>query len=542
MSLETQSQVLTVESKVYADPAMSHCLCDIAKHYGFLERTLFNDIVNDEVNDEDFHNAIKKRYQPQYGITARQFNALWAEVTGKISALEENHKDNIKNITKQITRIKKDIAKHKKIVKEGSKPLRKNKKGKIISKPNKYKPQEVANSRRILYQLNNKLYRLEQEKLQSVRLSIVFGTRDFYKKQWTDEKYKIDHAAWRREWDRRRNGHFFCLGSKGETDGNLTCHYVVDGDKECLKVKLPYALEDKYKGEHIYVPVRFHSDRGDEGYYEYFHEAYAKAKKKEDGISYQFLLKENGEWYVHATFTIDRQTQPSYGGVIGVDLNYGLIATTDTNRYGNFECTNNYKYDPEGMSSEHKADMLSLLLDEIVERAKLLGKSIAIEDLELENKKYGSTGSKKYNRKLNMLEYGIIRDLLISKCVKAGVKVGKVNPAYTSVIGRHKYSKFYGISVHNAAALVIARRLMGFKERMPIQIVNVLRGGEESKWETTYRHRHHWAHWSYLCNKTLDKCLTEFNSFNSSNGGSAITVNDLISRVKSRRLSFSSGS
>jgi hypothetical protein len=36
--------------------------------------------------------------------------------------------------------------------------------------------------------------------------------------------------------------------------------------------------------------------------------------------------------------------------------------------------------------------------------------------------------------------------------------VTEVNPAYTSVIGRNKFSCRYGLSSHSAAALVIARR------------------------------------------------------------------------------------
>ena len=42
-----------------------------------------------------------------------------------------------------------------------------------------------------------------------------------------------------------------------------------------------------------------------------------------------------------------------------------------------------------------------------------------------------------------------------------------INPAYTSMLGRLKYKKRYGLSVHEAASLVIARRGQGYKERLP---------------------------------------------------------------------------
>ena len=50
-----------------------------------------------------------------------------------------------------------------------------------------------------------------------------------------------------------------------------------------------------------------------------------------------------------------------------------------------------------------------------------------------------------------------------------GVEVHQVNPAFSSVIGRVKFMERYGLSVHQAAALVLARRLLGCSERIPRQ-------------------------------------------------------------------------
>ena len=40
-------------------------------------------------------------------------------------------------------------------------------------------------------------------------------------------------------------------------------------------------------------------------------------------------------------------------------------------------------------------------------------------------------------------------------------------PAYSSVVGRVKFMERYGLTVHQAAALVLARRLLGCSERIP---------------------------------------------------------------------------
>ena len=47
------------------------------------------------------------------------------------------------------------------------------------------------------------------------------------------------------------------------------------------------------------------------------------------------------------------------------------------------------------------------------------------------------------------------------------VAVHQVNPAFSSVVGRVKFMERYGLSVHQAAALVLARRLLGCSERIP---------------------------------------------------------------------------
>jgi len=50
---------------------------------------------------------------------------------------------------------------------------------------------------------------------------------------------------------------------------------------------------------------------------------------------------------------------------------------------------------------------------------------------------------------------------------REGVQVIKVNPAYTSVIGKLKYAPIYRIDKDVAGAYVIARRGLGFKESLP---------------------------------------------------------------------------
>lgn len=59
--------------------------------------------------------------------------------------------------------------------------------------------------------------------------------------------------------------------------------------------------------------------------------------------------------------------------------------------------------------------------------------------------------------------------MLLARAFKQGVIVIQVNPAYTSIIGRINFAKRYGLSVHLAAALCIARRYPSCNTRSMVE-------------------------------------------------------------------------
>jgi hypothetical protein len=61
---------------------------------------------------------------------------------------------------------------------------------------------------------------------------------------------------------------------------------------------------------------------------------------------------------------------------------------------------------------------------------------------------------------------------------REGVQVIKVSPAYTSVIGKIKYAPIYRIDKDVAGAYVIARRGLGFEERLPKNYRELLKDKE----------------------------------------------------------------
>ena len=77
-----------------------------------------------------------------------------------------------------------------------------------------------------------------------------------------------------------------------------------------------------------------------------------------------------------------------------------------------------------------------------------------------------------YNKKLNRIKSNFVwrkfLELLERKCIEHGIRYKKVNPAFTSVVGRVKYSEMYGLNVHESAAYVIARRGLGYNEKLSV--------------------------------------------------------------------------
>ena len=93
---------------------------------------------------------------------------------------------------------------------------------------------------------------------------------------------------------------------------------------------------------------------------------------------------------------------------------------------------------------------------------------MVIENLDLSKKKDQLEGeSPGRSRMLSSFTCGRIRTYFLSRGYREGVEVCEVNPAYSSVMGRVLFIERYGLSVDQAAALVLARRLLNCSEGIP---------------------------------------------------------------------------
>ncbi|KXB08367.1 hypothetical protein AKJ55_01150 [candidate division MSBL1 archaeon SCGC-AAA382M17] len=85
---------------------------------------------------------------------------------------------------------------------------------------------------------------------------------------------------------------------------------------------------------------------------------------------------------------------------------------------------------------------------------------------------------------------------------REGVAVKEVNPAYTSIIGKNKYASYYHITIHQAAALAVARRGQGFSEHLrglKTLLFKALEAGGEGE-SAPDRRVHSWSLWGLTRN------------------------------------------
>jgi IS605 OrfB family transposase len=155
-------------------------------------------------------------------------------------------------------------------------------------------------------------------------------------------------------------------------------------------------------------------------------------------------------------------------GLIGIDLNAGFLSICEIDRFGN--PIKSWRLDAPmyNRRTEQVKASLSDAIKQILGYAVLVQKDVVIEKLDFSKKKakLREMGAK-YARMLSGFAYSSFTQLIESKGKKEGIRIRKVNPAFTSQIGQMKFMARYGLSSHSSAACIIARRGFYFKTEKP---------------------------------------------------------------------------
>ena len=191
-------------------------------------------------------------------------------------------------------------------------------------------------------------------------------------------------------------------------------------------------------------------------------------------------------------------------GAIGVDLNADHMAVAETDASGNFLNAWSVPLVTYGKSSRQAEALIGDAVASVVGYAREAGKPVVIERLDFKQKKASlKSASGKVARMLSSFSYGKTKAYFISRGYREGVGVHQVDPACSSVIGRVKFMERYGLSGHQAAALVLARRLPGFSEPIPRRRVCPVGNGVHVTFDVPVRKRvkHVWTYWNSISRK-----------------------------------------
>lgn len=433
---------------------------EYAELYGKVERKLFAAGQTGESFDK-----LKNVYLKKYGITARQFNAISRNLKGKIQSIAELQGMNIKNLEARIETATKKIAKMRN-------------KGKKHQK-----------NRRLTI-LNQKLSALKKDKAEN-KVRLCFGSRKLFNKQfYLQSNGYTSHEEWLTDWQRARNSQFYVIGSKDETGGCQGCVATVEPDGSLtMRLRLPDALRGKASKHTVIRNVRF----------AYGHNHIIEALTAKQSLSYRFVRDSKG-WRIFTTTDMPYVEEVSRRqlGTIGIDINEDCIAVSETDHYGNLVASKIIPCVTYGKSSSQAMAIIGNACKEVVAQAKTTGKPLVIEKLDFSKKKAAlENNNARHSRMLSSLSYSAIKRIIASRAYDAGIEVISVNSAYTSIIGQINFAGRFGISIHQGAALAIARRGLGFNEK-PATAEVILPDGVHVTLALPARNRakHVWAQWA----------------------------------------------
>ncbi|BDA66686.1 transposase, IS605 OrfB family [Calothrix sp. PCC 7716] len=459
--VKNQSGTRTPQLRVGVEAKLPYhsFMSDWGDKYQSIMRTALNELQHGQ--SEDY---IEKTFQEKFNIDWAWADSIATDAKGTFDQLIEARALRIKALDDDIKAGWKSVASTIELMEQQlALPSRKNMKG----------------FAKRLMGLESKVSRLERKQVEkeelekTKRLHICFGSAKLFNAQYhLEENGYSSHDEWRVDWEKKRGGNFYSVG-KGSVSGNnpVAKIFYISGDIFSVTFAVPRFLRDKY-GDTVSLKFEVSGQRK-------HNLLYALEVKKP--VTVQCFRREhkNDQWYIHlTTYVQDVPTISSINnGCIGIDLNAETIDVIYIKRDGNPERSRNAISFPipTGTTGQKEAKLRDIVC-EIVKLAEIYQCPIACENLDFSTKKnqLRHSGTKEYNRMLTGFIYDKFRSYLVVRAEKYGIEILFKSPFMTSVIGMVKYMAKYGLNSASSAAMVIARRAMGFREYIPQQWLKTL--------------------------------------------------------------------
>ena len=303
--------------------------------------------------------SLKKCFLAEYAIPARLFNSIRVSLEGNISSVRELQLLRLESAKRRITRAEEQIGK---LLKGGE-------------------TQQVHEKRRRLAKPWHRLDSINSD-VADGKVRICFGSRKLWRKQYNLQANGYgSHDEWLQDWQAARCDEFFLMGSRDEKSGCQLCVASVQDDGSLsLRLRLPDCLADEH-GKYLHVTgVKF----------AHGHEQVLAALQSEEKtpLSYRFKRDGNG-WRVFVSVHVNRPAVVTDRklGAIGVDLNAGHLAVSETDASGNWLRSWRVPLATYGKSTGQAEALIGDAVASVVAHARDVGKPVVIERLDFQRKK-----------------------------------------------------------------------------------------------------------------------------------------------------------
>jgi len=304
---------------------------------------------------------------------------------------------------------------------------------------------------------------------------LIFGSRELFEKLKKNHLTGKHKEKLRQRWKERR---YYNLYSRGEKSrhGNLNIRFVNLNNQWYLRINLG-------NSEYVWAKIIRNTNRRKDKWID-FTWRLLEAERLNNWFAYNVRLKvRNSKIYAQVSWE-EKVTKPVITkdyGVIGIDINaYPFhLALAYVSTDGNLEKFERIDLrEMDGKTKNQREYIVWHIARQVVEKALDSGKAIVVEDLQRLPEGKRGDGLAKLRRKLHRWTYKSILDKIEVYARRLGVQFIKVHPAYTSVIGKLKYSPMLGVDKDVAGAYVIGRRGLGFEEKLPKNYRELLKDEE----------------------------------------------------------------
>ncbi|MBU4240986.1 MAG: IS200/IS605 family accessory protein TnpB-related protein [Actinobacteria bacterium] len=410
---------------------------NLMRTYSSCKRFAFNRYNDNLTSGERLvDNDLKKQLMETFNLNARYAYAAMVEGKEVVSSQRELLPVEIKDTESKIARSKRKLKK--------------------IKDPAKRKGVEAR-----IRKLEQKRNFRESHLRAGTIPHVVFGGKKNFHKMKDPSLTTEERQQTKGLWKDSRTNQLYSIGAKID-NGNQNLRITTEetynedglfnlrinvGDRKWLRVK-------------VWIPPKYH---------ESLFEAICRHP-------YSVRLKrENGRYHIFVTCdTKETNVGDITNGIAGIDLNTEHIAVSIANKNGNLKA---HKVFPLTRLDSYRTNRKDFLIGNTVKDVARWIKSQDVSVVTIENLKFAKRHdtNRRFNRKTSMFAYSKMVGYINSRCHKEHLELRIVDPRFTSLIGRYKYADTYGLSTHEAAAFVIARRGLGFKERMPEKLFTAVK-------------------------------------------------------------------